>query len=248
VTSGLRWATGEVNRARLQVALSLMSVQETAGSFTPIAYGDALAPLGQVAVKPAGVVAPQTALSASLSGYAAQFVPLDASGAPSIKYFAPDGTLAGTMWLTTENVVANRLARFTSFNLAGIAVLDLASPGIPGQDADVLSGYKVNQPANAKQSPLALHWTVMSQGKLVSEITAAPGTPFAFKPDASSDNVQVNVELIGARGTLGPAVVRVASATPTPTVTPTFTLTPSLTPTPTDTRTPTPFDQPTQGG
>jgi hypothetical protein len=239
ISDGLRWAVGEVNRARLQVAFSLLSVQETAGNFVPVAYNEALAPLGQVAVRPSGVLAPGTEVSANLNGYRAQFMPLDPSGMPSVKYFAPDGTLAGTMWLTSGSVVSRRLSQINAYNIAGIVALDLSSPGISSDANDALSAYKVNQPADAQPSALALRWTVMSQGKVVAQVSAAPGTPFVYRPDASSDSVQVNAEIIGARGTFGPVVVRVASATPTPTITPTSTSTPTPTRTATPTRTPT---------
>ncbi len=239
VSQGLRWAVGEVNRARLQLAFSLLSVQETAGSFAPVAYTDALAPLGQVAVKPNGVLAPGTEVAANLNGYTAQFVALDSSGTPAVKYFAPDGSLAGTMWLTSGSVIARRLAQINAYNVAGVVAFDLISPGISGDANDALAAYKVNQPADAQPSTLALRWTVMSQGKLVAQASAVPGTPFVYKPDNSSDSVQINAEIVGARGTFGPVNVRVATATPTPTITPTSTSTPTPTRTPTFTRTPT---------
>ncbi len=143
------------------------------------------------------------------------------------------------MWLTSGSVIARRLAQINAYNVAGVVALDLISPGISGDANDALAAYKVNQPADAQPSTLALRWTVMSQGKLVAQASAVPGTPFVYKPDNSSDSVQINAEIVGARGTFGPVNVRVASATPTPTITPTSTSTPTPTRTPTFTRTPT---------
>src|SRR6185436_18565968 len=144
-------------------------------NFVPVAYNEALAPLGQVAVIPNGVLAPGTEVSASLNGYKAQFLPLDASDVPAVKYFGPDGTLAGTMWLTTGTVIARRLSQFNAYNVAGVVALDLSSSGISSDLNDALSAYKVNQPAEAQPSALALRWTVMSQGKLVANTSSAPG-------------------------------------------------------------------------
>jgi len=238
VSSGLRWAVGQVNRARIQIAVSLMSVQQTSGSFIPIAYSDALAPLGQVIVKP-GVVQPQAPAQAALTGYNAQFVALDSSDTPAVKYFGPDGTLASTMWLTTGPALRARLDKISALNIAGIVALDLAAPGIAPDCLNALSTFKLTQPPGAQPSALALRWTVMANGKVLLAATAAPGTPFIYQADASNDSLVINAELVGASGTLGPAVLRVASVTPTPTTTPTSTPTPTNTPIPTNTRTPT---------
>jgi hypothetical protein len=229
VSSVLSWAVGEINRARLQIGLSLFSVQETGGAFTPIAYADALAPLGRVAVQPGGVVQPDNPVEAMLTGYTAQFVPGDSVGTPAIKYYGQDGTLASTMWLTTGAVIRSRLERGAAYNLAGVLTLDLAAPGISTDGLAVISAYKVNLPTDAKPGALALRWTVLAQGTLVNEATGVPGTPFIYKPGVDRNTVAINAEVIGAQATLGPVFVQVASATPSPSITPS--LTPTVAPT-----------------
>ncbi len=238
VSSVLSWAIGEMNRSRLQIGLSLFSVQETSGAFTPIAYTDALAPLGRVAVQPGVVVQPDFPVEARLTGYTAQFMPADSVGTPAIKYFGQDGTLASTMWLTTGAVIRSRLERATAYNLAGVLTLDLAAPGIADDGLAVISAYKVNQPTDAKPGALALRWTVLAQGTLVNEATGVPGTPFIYKPGADRNALAINAEVVGARATLGPVFVQVASATPSPSVTPSLTPTVAPTSTPPPTSTP----------
>lgn len=239
VDSALQWAVGEVNRARLQIGLTLLSVQDTNGVFAPIAYADTLAPLGQVEVKPGGVAVAGQPVQASLTGYLAHFAPLDSSGTPSIKYFAPDGTLASTMWLATGAVIRKRLERVTTYNLAGVLALDLLSPGISPDVTNVLSMYKANQPADAQSAALALNWMVNAGGSVVAQSTGVPGTPFVYKPDAANSSVAISAEIVGARQMLGPVVLQVVTATPaptaTPTVLPTATGVPSATAPPTST-------------
>ncbi|MEP7288539.1 MAG: hypothetical protein ABI947_22535 [Chloroflexota bacterium] len=213
VSNVLQWAAGEVNRARLQAAISVLSVQETDGSFTSVSAGDALAPLGRVVVKPNTPIQPENPVEVGLTGYAAQFLPLDSSNTPGIKYFNPDGTLVGTMWLTTGAAISKRLERVATYNLAGVVALDLASPGAPNDAVNTLSGYKVNQPA-VQPSALSLKWMVMSNGTLVSESTAIPGTPFIIKPKKES---VVNAEVVGAQSTLGPVTINVLAPAAVPT-------------------------------
>jgi hypothetical protein len=206
---------GEVNRAKIQIVLSAMSVQQTASSFAPITYADALAPLGQIVLKPSDVVPVGGRLEANLNGYRAVFAPLDSSHTPSIRYFAPDGALAGTMWLTTDVVFHERLMRLSAYNIGGAVLLDLAAPGIPTGILPLLTAYKVNQPTNGTPAALSLHWTAFAGGKVVLDATSVPGTPFVYVPSAGNDSVSISAEIVGAGGTLGPAVVRIASPTPT---------------------------------
>jgi hypothetical protein len=214
-------------------------VQDTNGVFAPITYTDALAPLGQVEVKPGGVAVAGEPVRASLTGYLAHFAPLDSSGTPSIKYFAPDGTLASTMWLTTGAVIRKRLERVTAYNLAGVLALDMLSPGIAPDVMNVLSMYKANQPTDVQSAAFALNWTVSAGGSVVAQATGVPGAPFVYKPDAANPTLAISAEIAGARRTLGPVMLQIVTATPAPTATPTLpptaTSAPSATPPPTST-------------
>jgi hypothetical protein len=238
VNNVLTWAIGEISRAHIQLALSMMSIQETNGTFTPVTFADALAPLGQVAIKAPGAVQPDTQVQVALTGYSAQFMPPGSSGTPAIKYFAPDGTLASTMWLTTSAAIRSRIDHAATFNVAGIALLDAAAPGLPTGALGVVASYKVNQPADAKTGPLSFLWRVASQGKVIAEATGAPGTPFFYKTGSEYGSLQFSADIAGAQVTLGPALLRVASATPLPTMTPTLEPTATPTPLPTATKPP----------
>jgi hypothetical protein len=244
VSSALQWAVGEVNRARLQITLSTLSVQDVGGVFTSIGYTDALAPLGQLAVKPSGTVVAESPVEAVLTGYTAQFA--HSSGTPSIKYFAQDGTLTSTMWLTTGPVLRSRLDQAAAFNLAGVLFDDIAAPGAPPDVFGVISTYKVTQTqaAAAQPGPLVLRWIVQSQGTLIAEATGIPGTPFVYKPGSDVQSIAISAEIVGAQATFGPVLLQIITATPAPTITPsptptattavtaTATMQPTSTPTP----------------
>jgi len=234
----LAWAVGEVERMKLEVALSVQSVQETAGVFAPIAFADALAPLGQVVAQP-NMVPPNAPIEARLSGYKAQFMPLDSSGTPAIKYFAADGTLVSTVWLTTGAALRNRLARIAAYHLAGVVALDAVSPDV----MNALIAYKVNQLSDTQGKPLSLDWSVSAQGTVIATAAGAPGTPFVYKPDEHNNSIQINAQVASA--TLGPAHIMVSSALPPPpTATPSraATSTPPPTSTPRPTRSPAPTE------
>jgi hypothetical protein len=220
VSSALQWAVGEVNRARLQIALTTLSVQDVGGVFTTIGYTDALAPLGQLAVKPGGTVVAESPVEAVLTGYTAQFG--YSSGTPSIKYFAQDGTLTSTMWLTTGAVLRNRLDQAAAFNLAGVLFDDIAASGAPPDVFGVISAYKVTQAqaAATQPVPLVLRWIVQSQGTLIAEATGIPGTPFVYKPGSDVQSIAISAEIVGARATFGPVLLQIITGTPAPTITP----------------------------
>ncbi len=219
VESGLRWAVGEISRARLQIALSALDVEQRGAAsdlFMPIAHSEALSLLGRVTLWPGTTVRPGEAVEAGLSGYRAQFSSPDPSGAASIKYYNPDGTLAVTVWLATSAAMRSRLERVSAYNLAGIAVLDLAAPGVFSEALDAISAYRVSQPQPAGGQPtgLTLRWTVQDQNQLVAEATGLPGTPFIYRPERPGAALKINAEVVGARSTLGPAPLQVATAAP----------------------------------
>ncbi len=212
VDSVLKWAIGEISRTRLQIGVSALSVEAVGTSFLPLSYGETLAPLGQITVSPAGVLAPDTSIHATLTGYTPQFAPLDSSGTPAIRYFSPDGKLVSTMWLSTGAVIRRRLDYVTIYNLAGALVLDLASNGIPMNTFDVISAFKVNQLADAPLASVVLSWTVSAEGTVVYKETAVPRTPFLYK--SGSSTIQIGAELSGMEGTVAPVTVQVATPTP----------------------------------
>ncbi len=242
INNVLAWAVGEVTRVKLEVAFSVQSVQETAGAFAPVAFAEALAPLGQVVAKP-NIVPPNVPVEAGLSGYKAQFMPLDSSSTPSIKYFTPDGTLVSTVWLTTGSALRSRLARIAAYNVAGIVTLDLVSPNAPADALNAIIAYKVNQLSDIQATSLTLYWIVSAQGTVIATAVGAPGTPFVYRPGADTSRIDINA--IVASATLGPANIAVSSALPQPSPTtppPAATSTPPPTSTPRPTRSPAPTE------
>ncbi|MCC7450912.1 MAG: hypothetical protein IT324_26085 [Anaerolineae bacterium] len=239
----LVWAVGEVERVKLQAALSVQSVQETEGVFAPVTLAEALAPLGRVVAQP-NMVPPNAPVEAGLSGYKAQFfMPSDSSRTLSIKYFAPDGRLVSTVWLTTGGALGNRLGAIAAHHLSGVMALDIASPGAPADALSILNLYKLNQLYDLRYKPPTLDWIVSAQGTVIATASGAPGTPFVYKPDERNNSIQINAQVASA--TLGPANIVVSSALPPPpTATPSraATSTPPPTSTPRPTRSPAPTE------
>ncbi len=232
VDRALNWAATQVSRNRLLLGLSALSVEAAAdGTLVPLDFEEALAYLGDVALKPSGEAAPGQTVAARLAspaGVAAEWRFDEAAQTPALVYRDAQGALLRTMWITDARALAARLARAADQNLGGVIVSDLLATGAaPGLDAAVLA-YRLARPLAAE--PLVLQWRVLSGEMVVAHGAGQPGQPFTFtageQPGPLTIEVWLGESLIGAE-TL---TVTVPEPTATPTATPTPTAAPTGTP------------------
>ncbi len=237
--------TAAVNRAKVQIGLATLSVQQVGQNFAPISYQDAVAPLGGLAIQQVGAVQPGQPISVMLTLGSARFDQADPSGAPSITYFEASGAVSRVIWLIGANALQWRLNRLKADNLGGVLLTDSAASGTAADALASVRAFASTAPGsaiNAAPNPLAIHWTAQ-QGAISVTAVSAPGTPFVYKPDGSADHVQIAADLFGLDAlngggtlnaplpTLGSVQIAVASVTPTPTITPTASPTPTMPPT-----------------
>lgn len=242
----LRWAVGEMDRYKILLGLSALSMRQTPdGQFTPISLTDALAPLGSVALEidPAalgasGSVAPGTQVTARMVGAHAISGVDQRIQTPFIDYYrSPQETQSiARMWLTTGTALRYRMDKSTLFLLGGVAFEDLLANGVAGDVLPALSSYQQRILSSPSEDRLALRWRIEGGGAVLTESLQDLGQPFRA-PLAVTDegDYTVSVAVVGTAvdSPRGGAAVAVIAPTLTPTPLPTSTPTPLPTITPT---------------
>ncbi len=215
----MAWAVGQVNRNRIRLVTSALSVDGSRGSFALRDYVSALAPLGAAQVAPdlTGTPTPGQAITLTLSGKA-QSLDYDAQAFAARYTYTDDAGAAHTVWLTSEDTLRQRLALAEKYYLGGVVVTDLLQTGVPADLALAIQQYQVSLAATA-QSVANILWTVRSASGLVAQATAQPGQPYVYVAQAPGDYQIAAVLHHGAHGeeSLGSVPVSVVNGpTPTP--------------------------------
>ncbi len=240
VEAMLRWAKGEVSRYKLIAGLNALSTRETAGTFVPVSYDEALAPLGSVTIEAetsaGGTVSPGQPILASLDGADALPGVDTQTRTPFIEYLNADGDTASRVWLTTGDALRFRMDRVGAFAIGGVALDDLVADGVAGDVFPAIVNYKLRQLPQAAQPQLALRWRIESANGVVSEVVTALNEELVLTLEPGQEgNFAVNVEVVGGdtSSARSGAAVAVFAPTATPTPPPTATPTPLPSPTPT---------------
>jgi hypothetical protein len=255
------WAVGQVNRYKLQLALSVRGVEMTDSGLRPVAYADALAPLSRVAVGNAQTMfdpgAPVTFALTALSQTPG--IAFDESIGTYWFSYADERNNQHTVWLENEASLAHKLQMMARFNLRGVTLEHLIAPGNDPQIWQVARSYR-DGTLVPQQTDFAVVWQVHSAagGKMMettgdltrSEIVwQAPETPGAYEMSAviAADGLPVSEGEAAVFNVAEPTPTPTSTPLPTPTNTPLPTATPTTsppTPTPTNTPTPTPTKKP----
>jgi hypothetical protein len=242
VEAMLRWAVGEVNRYKILTDFSALSVREIDGSFAPVPYTLALAPLGNVqlstgeaVLNPGDIIEPGSNFYAELDGSDALPGVDTTIQAPFINYLAEDGTAASTMWLMTSEALQFRLEQLLPFGIGGIAFPDLLDEGVVDELFGTLLNYRLHLPDTPIRTELALNWRIENADAQIAEFTTGFNEEIVVTIDAPDGNYAVNVDVIGGNisSARSGAPVAVFAPTVTPTPLPTNTPLPTSTPTPT---------------
>jgi len=248
----IKWAVSQVDRSKLQVVLSVRSVEQASGGMRSVAFVEALSPLSRVAMENAAAkVDPGDALTFALAAFdQTPGISFDESIQTYWFTYADEQGNRRTVWLENEASLAHKLQMLSRFNLRGVMLEHLVAPGNDPQVWQVARSFR-NATLAPQQTEFAVVWQVHSAvgGRLMETtgelnqpeiVWEAPKTPGAYEMSAviAADGQPVS------EGEA--AVFNVAEPTPTPTNTPTPTPTPTNTPTPTATPTtpPTPTNTP----
>lgn len=242
VEAMLRWAVGEVSRYKLIGGMSALSIQQVmaTGDFTPIAYDQALVPLGDVNLEvlatPGGTVLPGSEIRIGLDGFDALPGVDTTIQAPFVDYYAADGTeVTSRMWLTTGDALRYRMDRLSLFAMGGVAFADLLADGVVSDVPEAILKYKIQLPNQPSAAELVLNWRIESAAGKITEFTTGFRDEIVVTLDAPDGNYAVNVDVAGGSisSSRGGAAVALFAATATATPLPTSTPSPSPTVTPT---------------
>ncbi len=247
----LNWAVGQVNRYKIQLALSTLSTEEVNGVIRNISYQQALEPIGNVAViREPGVVLPGQELNFTLGGLQETTgIQFDrASGAYYYAYL-DDFDVQRTIYLENAASIARKLQFVAQYNLRGVAVENLLNESNDAQVWAVIRKF-LDLVIPPVESDYSVVWRVQNQdGGIVAEEMVHLSNP-AYKwivPDGDS-SYQVAAAIASNQDSSvavprGSVAVLVATSTPTPTPTPLPTATPEPTATPLPTPTPEPVPE-----
>lgn len=251
------WAVGEVDRLKLHLVFSSLSLTASAGEFTKITYDAALEPLGGIGVltiAPDGTQYPTgTPITFDLNGGAINFQLDPATGI--YNYYVPSGD---QVQIVTAEAVRRRLDLFSKYHIGGMMVADMLDAGNDANLLTAVNQFKANT-ASSVPNHLVMKWTINgASGAVLSESTGI-GTPLVWQAAQDgeyivqgnivggrvSDRGAVNVR-VGAQATDVPPTPTATTAAAQPTLNPNATAGPTRTPAPTRQATNTP--PPSVGG
>lgn len=244
VEAMLRWGVGEVDRTKLILNISALSVRDIASNYTPIGYDEALAGLGSVTVEAeaseTGTIEPGTVIRASLDGREA-VGSYDADlNSPYLDYVDTDGNTTARIWVTTGSALRFRMNWTERFALGGVGFDDLLDDGVADGVLQAIGEYSAQIPTPVTAADWALRWRVVdANGEVVQTEMTALDEDLELVLDAPDGNYAINPAVVlNERNTDQESVrtgaeVALFSATSTPTPRPTATPTPVPSQTPT---------------
>jgi spore germination protein YaaH len=218
VETYLMWATGRVDRYKLQLTFSVMGRDEFGNAYAPLAFASAAKLIGPVEVVPAAITA-QTNVTLDLPKLReSRGIKIDPPTGLSSFTYLDDKAQLHTVWVESAQSFAKKVAFALQFNLRGVALRDVAPDAMDARAWRALEQYRDSQVAAFKSTPVIV-WRVNNQVVGKSQATdprltwTAPAQPGDMKIEASLsfDDGQ------SLAGSTEPKTVQIArAAVPTP--------------------------------
>ncbi len=235
IESLLNFATGLINRYKLQLVLTGRSVEQAGNYLLLKSYSDALGPLvGRVQADPA-IVEPGKPLNLSLVATRPNSgLIYDPNLGAYVYRYNDDQNSDRTVWLENAASLSHKLERLKRYNLQGFTLENLPADGL---DRDLWSLMRNYQQGQLKpiDSQLTVEWTVKSgSGQPIKQVRPLADSRIALAAPAEPGALQIEAAVVDRGQVLrreSAANIAVATYTPVPTPTPAFTPTPSPTPT-----------------
>jgi spore germination protein YaaH len=265
----LRWAVSQVQRSKLQVAVSVYGYDMVGETITRIPYMQGLAEVAQLAVAVAvasssggeagtQLVCPGDDVTLSLSRLCdSGGLQCDlATGTYWFSYRDEVGT-EHKVWLENVTSLARKLQMVVDYNIHGVMLEDLLDPQNDEHIWDLLQHFKELM-IPAMESDFTVVWTVtdptgqeasvagsLLEGEVAAASQASVGSSYVWTVPNNPGDYVISAAISDDGGQT--ADVRsdsVSLQVPSPTPTPTPTATPTATPTPLPTATPKPTAKP----
>jgi spore germination protein YaaH len=237
----LNWATGQINRYKIQLVLSTLSTEEVNGVLRPISYDQALQPIGEVIIVGERQTAnPGEQVGFTLNGLEASTgIQFDAQTGAYWFAYLDQQDVQRTVYLENAASLARKLQFVAQYNLRGVAVENLLSQRQDAQIWTVMDQFLdlVIPPVESKYSVV---WRVQAEdgGVVAEEVVDLSNPGYTWTAPQGGGTFQINAS-IASDHDVSAAVPRgsvsLLVATPTPRATPT----PQPSPTPEPTEEPT---------
>lgn len=235
----LLWATGQVERSKLELVISAAARDVVDGVATPIPHREALGALADgLAIEGAGAYLPGEVITVTLRDpdYGADSWHYHEAAQAYTFTYTDEGERPHTVWLESGSSVARKLQYVRNYGLGHVSFADWDPESSDRGILDALETFQENAAPLPPQ--FALVWTMADEAGNVLQQRVAPADNARSSwtaPDSPGHYViRAALSDDAGRTSLGePAAV--------PFVVPTATLTPSPTPTPAPTETPTPL-------
>jgi hypothetical protein len=164
----LEWATAQVERYKLHMEVSSLSVERGGEGVKAISLEEALAPFGAVtAFSDVGQVEPGSQVEFGLAGRVLSITPQEGAGTYRLEYEAEGGG-SHTVWLGTAASLATKLGWAQRYRLGGVGVTDLLDPGNAAGVVDAVAGYRAGAGPTAGRE-MEVAWTVASAATVVDQ-------------------------------------------------------------------------------
>ena len=242
VAKSLRRAIAEVDRYKLLLGLSALSVREADGSVTRIGIEQALSALGDVQisadkVSETGAIEPGTTFRVSLNGLDAIVDTETLTNMRYVEYLGSDGSPVSRVWLVDVPVLQERMELAATFALAGIAFDDLLATDLMPGIVQAVQSFKLQSPVfEEAPAELSARWTIDGNDGPLGELITRLDEDLVLTLIAPEGNYAINMSVIDrggkSRSQRSGAALPLFNPTATPTPTPTPTPVPTPTPRP----------------
>ena len=232
----LNYATGQINRYKLQIVLSGRSVEQAGNYLLLKSYNDALQPLlGRIEAEP-DVVQPGEPLNLALvSARPNSGLVYDPNIGTYVYCYQDDQGNARTVWLENAASLSHKLELLKHFNIQGFTVENLPADGL---DADLWPLMRDYQQGRARpiDGNLVVEWTVRhTNGQQISQVRPLGDPNLVLAAPAEPGALEVEAAVVDRGRVLlreNASQIVIATYTPVPPPTPAYTPTPAATPTP----------------
>ncbi|MGE5141199.1 MAG: glycosyl hydrolase family 18 protein, partial [Rudaea sp.] len=228
----LQWATGQVDRNKLQVTFTVMGRDESGDAFTPVSIGSALQRLGPINAPAQGNPGSQVVLDLPKLREGGGIQAHEPSGTAYFNYKDDKGA-AHTVWLEGAGSLAKKAELLLKYNLRGIALQDLADKTpVDPRIYQVLEDYRTLQSSNIT-TRLTVLW--LADGKVIGK-AQANDPRLSWKLPTTPGKVTLDVALSADEGqsfgSMGSQLaLNIVAPTPTPVPTQVPTQVPTARPT-----------------
>jgi hypothetical protein len=242
----LAWATGEIQRSKVQLAFSTYGHDVAGDEIEPITYEKALMLLSQgISVEtPATVIMPGETLRLRRTAESNPTLQIDADSRVSWFQYTDDEGQERTVWMETGRSAARKLQYVTQHALGGVSLEDALEPE---NDMAIASLVQTFQEELIPAEPVyAMLWRIQAEdGTVIRElVTSLEESDFAWTAPERPGQYAISAAISDDGGQTERGVVtEIEVVVPSPTPTNTPTPTPMATPTPEPTATPTPAPQ-----